>query len=237
MRFGVCAPDLEYAESAIAAGFDYVEFGAGYVAEHAPEIREAWLPVPRTNLFFPGEVRLFIQPTPFEDIARARIAAAATIGTEVMVIGSGGARRAPDDETNGLVDWDDEFVNIVAKIQTIADEYGIRLAPESLNRKETNVGTRLALLAPRLTNRGLGFTADSYHVLLEEEDWEEAIPVAPTHVHISNRNRSAPLSDDEHLIPFVQRLQALGYDDTVTIEGKVDDLSQAASNLRALFTE
>jgi sugar phosphate isomerase/epimerase len=237
MRFGVCARDIGYAQEAIASGFDYAEFGAGYVLDHAKEIRDAWIPAPRTNLFFPGEVRLFIQPSPFEEIARARIAAAASIGTEVMVIGSGGARRAPEDEVDATVDWDVEFVKIVAAVQTIADEYSIRVAPESLNRKETNVGTRLARLAPLLVERGLAFTADSYHMLLEEEDWDEAIPVAPQHVHISNRNRSAPSPTDEELIPFVQRLQALGYDGTVTIEGRVENLAQAAIDLRQLFTE
>jgi len=231
MTFGVCAPDLEFAERAIAAGFDYVEFGAGFVFENTEKIRAAGISTPRTNLFFPGEVRLFIDPTPYTEIARSRIAAAASVGVEVMVVRSGGARRVPDGE-----DGDARFADIVAELQLIATEYGIRLAPESLNSTETNVGVKLTVLARLLHERGLEFTADSYHVLKENEDFAEAIAFAPAHVHIANAPRFAPSKSDLELLPFVDRLRAVNYEGTISIEGKVDNLTDANRNLRELFS-
>ena len=230
MTYGVCAPDLEFAERAIAAGFDYVEFGAGYVLENADRIKASGISTPRTNLFFPGDVRLFIDPTPYRDIARRRIAAASSIGVKVMVVGSGGARRVPDGE-----DGDARFADIVAELQLIADEYDIRLAPESLNHTETNVGVKLAVLAQLLLDRGLHFTADSYHILKEDEDFTQAIPVAPAHVHIANGPRLAPSPSDVELTPFVDRLRAVKYDGSISIEGTIENLVDANRNLRLLF--
>ena len=232
MKFGVCAGNFSTASAALAAGFDYVEFGAGFVESNAAAILDARLPVPRTNLFFPSDVRLFIDPTPYLDIATKRIAAAASIGVTVMVVGSGGSRRAPEDPT---VDWDKQFIAVVSAIQSIGEKFGIRIAPESLNHTETNVGVKLERLAPLLVNAGLSFTADSYHLLYEDEDFDTAIPESPAHVHIANRPRNAPSKDDRELHSFVARLRNLGYDGTVSIEGKITDFAVANRNLRELF--
>ncbi len=232
MTYGVCAPDLEFAEKAIAAGFDFVEFGAGFVLDNTEKIRAAGIPTPRTNLFFPGDVRLFIDPTPYSEIARSRIAAAASIGVEVMVVGSGGARRVPEGE-----DGNARFADLVADLQLLADEYNIRLAPESLNHTETNVGVKLAILSGLLHDRGLDFTADSYHILKESEDFTEAIPFLPAHVHIANAPRFAPSANDLELLPFIERLRTVNYEGTISIEGKIDNLTDANQNLRELFSK
>jgi len=232
MKFGVCAGNIETGMAAVHAGFDYVEFGAGFVESEAAAIRQAGLPTPRTNLFFPSDVRLFVDPTPYLDVATVRIKAAATLGVSVMVLGSGNARRAPDSHS---ADWDREFVTIVSAIQSIATDYGIRIAPESLNGTETNVGVKLERLSKLLVEAGLDFTADSYHLLAENEDFSRAIPVAPAHVHIANRSRMAPSTADIELTPFVDRLRECGFDGTVSIEGKIEDLNAANNDLRELF--
>lgn len=232
MIYGICAPNLDFAQMAIAAGFDYVEFGAGYVLDNSQAIGASGIATPRTNLFLPGDVRLFIDPTPYVEIARERMAAAASIGVKVMVVGSGGARCVPEGQ-----DGDARFADVVGELQVIANEFGIRLAPESLNAGETNVGVKLAVLSRLLQERGLDFTADSYHILKEGEDFAEAIPFAPAHVHIANAPRFAPSPADLELLPFVARLKSLGYDGTITIEGKSGDLVDAVKNLRDLIRE
>ena len=155
-----------------------------------------------------------------------------------MVLGSGGARRAP---AVGQ-EWEDDFVEVAAALDEFAKVHGIRVVPESLNKSETNVGNDLEKLARSLHARGLGYTADAYHVLREEgvsPDWEKQIPFAPAHVHFASYERKVPQPDDRMLEPFFKRLKALGYRGRVSFEGSLEDLTprEALERLRAVASD
>lgn len=249
MRFGVCC-GLDEARLAVEVGFHYVEIGAHLLVK-APDLapyRE--LPIEATNLFFPPDIVLFgPQRTPYLDYARAAVETAAGLGVKTMVVGSGAARNAP--EGVEIDDVNRRFVDIVAEIQEVARNFGIRIAPESLNRSETNVGNDLGRLAASLGARGVGYTADSYHVLFEwnedspisgfppDSHWRAQLPTAPAHVHIADLPRNVPTASDPMVIGFADRLRELLYDGRISLECRRDDpasdLPRALRELELLF--
>jgi sugar phosphate isomerase/epimerase len=126
------------------------------------------------------------------------------------------------------------------------------MAPEGLNRSETNLGTDTGSFAHTLAYYGIPYTADAFHILkewdfdgreggLEEPTarfWEEQLPFAPAHVHVANLvGRAAPLSDDQLLPGFFRRLSKLGYQGLVSLEVSTpfSELNGAADRLRALI--
>jgi len=246
MKFGVCT-GLEESAKILASGFDYVELGAsgfdGMTGDWDPA-PYARLPILATNLFFDHRIRLFgAGKTPYQEYAERTIHRAASLGVPVMVIGSGGPRTAPKD-----IDGDARFVEIVAELAEIARPLGIALAPESLNRTETNVGNDLRRLALGLRDKSVGFTADSYHILYEwdadgrklwlDDLMEDEIPFAPTHVHIADLPRSGVSAEDAMLVAFAARLRELEYDGNVSLEcsrGSDFDYGSALEALKSLF--
>lgn len=223
MRFGVCCR-LEDADSALRAGADYVEVAAWPLAidpEYAAQLKD--LPVEATNLFMPSGLVLKESLPACLDHGKAVIESAERLGIPVVVVGSGGARRFPEEEkVLGLL----VFVDALEVWSSSAKK--LRLAPESLNREETNVGNDLNELATLLSEKGIGFTADSYHVLSEwraeggtegfGELWEHQVSLVPLHVHVSDIDRRAPGAGDPAIESFFQRLKLLGYDARMSFE-------------------
>lgn len=249
MRFGVCG-SLDRSDEILGAGFDYVEVGATSFALADPFDPEPYRRARaiRSNLFFPGSIKLFgPEATAYRDYALSAFERASVIGIEVMVVGSGGTRRAPEGQANATA----AFADVVAELQALATPFGISLAPEALNRSETNVGTSLPELALLLQARGVGYTSDSYHSLHENrtdggdevptaEYWQAEIPILPLHVHVSNLARKVPAADDAMILGFAARLRELGYDGTVSLEAGwpdpvVESWTDVLHNLKSLF--
>lgn len=221
MKFGICCSP-ERGHEYLDAGFDYVEMPAAVLAGDPRAYGD--LPVEVTNVFFPGTVRLIgADPGPYREHARKVIEAAAGYGVSVMVLGSGTARTAPD----GFDPTEAEriFVDIAAELNEMAAPFGIRVAPESLTRNETNVGNILGPFARALVARGLPYTADAYHVLHQGDDpvdWAYEMPVPPAHVHFASKARRTFEPDDPTLEPFFDRLKELGYDERISFEGNLE---------------
>lgn len=251
MKFGVCVqPDR--ADEILSAGFDYIEIAAASLHGENSEFDLApfrGLPILASNLFFPGPMRLYgPDATPYLAYAKRTIERAAQIGIKVMVLGSGGARRSAEG-----IDAEARFVDIAAELNAVAAGYGIAVAPESLNHKETDVGNKMGRLAQDLRAHAVGFTADSYHLLVDwdahfrkpgdsepsAEFWEHEIPFTPVHVHFANLPRTVPTPDDVMVKGFVARLHSLSYDGNVslecTIEARPDALREARQHLSQLF--
>jgi sugar phosphate isomerase/epimerase len=106
VQVGWCAP-LKSLAAARQAGFDYVELGTTEIAglpdtefdQAVEQIRQAGLPVPVTNLFLPATLKVTgpaIDPDAQMAYVRKAFARLSRIGTEIVVFGSGGARRVPD---------------------------------------------------------------------------------------------------------------------------------------------
>jgi sugar phosphate isomerase/epimerase len=230
---------MPQASVAVEAGFDYVEVGVSQFALDEPfdPNRYRAARAETANLFFPGTFRLYdMDRGELEAYIETSIIRARQIGLQVLVVGSGAARAA----TNGLAieEAEQQFIALIASIQGLAGKHGVKVAPESLNQTETNVFNRSADLSKALAQVGVGYTADSYHILRESESLEEAIPFLPTHVHISNGDRKAPSPNDPEMIAFAKRLHELGYTGRVSIEASRsdDDLHTFQSMLADLKT-
>lgn len=242
MRFGVCAGP-ERAREILAAGFDYVEVGAiGFQGRN-----ESWdpapyqgIPVAATNLFFPGDMPLY--SSDWRDYAGRTIERGVSLGVETMVVGSGGARRSTLEVP--VEEAEERFLDVVAACQEMAGD-ALFLAPESLHRGETDVWNDSERIAHGLADRGLAFTADSYHILREWEaegrpdleGWMRMqVPFRPWHVHLSDIRRLPPDPADPQMGAFVARLAELGYERTVSLECPVEDLAVARRSLDRLFS-
>jgi sugar phosphate isomerase/epimerase len=137
------------------------------------------------------------------------------------------------------------FVEVAATLQEIANQHGITIAPESLNRSETNVGNDLGELAHRLRASGVGYTADLYHILFEanadgvQPDMVAQVPFTPNHVHLADLPRFAPDVDDSAVNAFARRLRELGYNARISLEcqrpNPAEDLAKGLATMRALF--
>lgn len=247
MRFGVCC-SLGQAKSVLNAGFDYVELPAGQLFGGVEE--PEWtlfegLAIQATNLFVHGDLKL-VGPDKGDvrGYAERVIPRAAKAGVQTMVIGSGGARRAP--AGYDLDAAEDDFLDAASLCSKIAAEHGIVIAPESLRPEETNVGCFLGDFARMLNYRGVAYTADSFHVLNQPgafpEDssfWNSELPFAPVHVHLGDKERTWRVGEAEELRGFVGRLKELGYDGRVSLECSWSDfekeLPEALSQVRELM--
>jgi len=256
VKFGLCCSP-EVSRTALELGVDYVEVGAvgfnGLQPDWDRSVFEG-MPIEATNVFFPCSIKL-VGPnrTPFLDYARRTVERAASVGVQVMVIGSGGSRSAPDGYDP--LEAEAEFVEAAAAVQEIARPFGIVIAPESLTRLETNVGNDLGRLARTLRSKSVAYTADSFHVLKEwaldlggestpvegpsESYWRDQIPFAPAHIHIGDLPRNAPKADDPMMQGFARRIRELGYEARISLECRLgeieEELPAALRELRRLF--
>ncbi|MBS1704647.1 MAG: sugar phosphate isomerase/epimerase [Armatimonadetes bacterium] len=238
IRFGVCVP-YNLVTSALRLGADYAEVpghsAAEFVAQQQDQLPSS---IEATNLFFPEGYNLFSDPEgKIVAHAKTAIAAASKLGVKVMVLGSGGARRAPAemDPDEAL----EKFVLWAYQLDDLAAQFKMRVAPESLSPEETNVGTELRPLAHLLLHKGLAFTADSRHILRELTTISKAIPATPIHVHLAMPDGSPPRAHSLELQSFAARLLDLGYSGRVSLECRWTDfeseLPAALSAARNLF--
>ena len=225
MRLGLCCNPSE-GPAALAMGYDYVEYPA---ASHEPS--------ETTNLFYSADVRLYGPGADGLKRGKAVIDAAALRGVRIMVLGSGGVRKTEGD----VAEAEKIFYDLAAELDRYAQTLGLRLAPESLNPSETNVGTSLPDLARALREREAPYTADSYHALVETgtkdaglDFWREQVPFAPLHVHFAPHDRAIPTGKDATLQALFDRLRELGYDGRASLECHRDGIPDPAPLRRLL---
>ena len=247
MRFGVCC-SLRQAPTVLASGFDYVELPAGQL--FSPQAQPDFdalqkLNVEATNLFVEGDLML-VGPDKGDvrGYAERVVEKAALAGVQVMVIGSGAARRSP--AGYDLDAAEDDFYRSMAICAEVGRAHGVVIAPESLRREETNVGNYLGDLARMLQFKGIGYTADSFHVFhqpgaspSDASFWAHELPQAPSHVHLSTSDRMWRVSEERDLKMFSTRLLELGYGGRVSLECRWEDfeaeLPMALAQVRELF--
>lgn len=242
MKFGICGP-AELWPAAREAGFDVIEISASATFANDPPI----LPsggIYSTNLFFPGDIEIYHDPEPVTTYTKHLFPAAEAAGVRLMVIGSGRVRNSPTPEA--ATEFEERFCALIAHLCEYAGPRGITLAPENLNRDETQVGIRTPEFFDRLTKHQVPFTVDTYHVFREAAhegvavDWIRAVPTRPAHIHIASAERQMPTPDDPQLRAFAAHVLSLGFDGCVSYEGagerSVERLTQLHQDLRALFS-
>jgi D-psicose/D-tagatose/L-ribulose 3-epimerase len=250
VKVGYCT-GLKNLEAAKAAGFDYVELGATEIAAlsdaefdaAAAKIKTLGIATPVANLFLPGTLKVTGPATdPEAQMAHVRkvFTRLEKLGTEIVVFGSGGARRVPE----GFAQ-DEAFKQLVdfgKRAATEARLHGITIAIEPLRKQETNIinsaGEGLELVNA-IGHPNFQLMIDFYHLASEQEDPAIVIKAKDhlRHLHVANPNgRVFPQKWEEFdYAPFFANLKAIGYDKRISMEGNTTDLASQAPVTIALL--
>lgn len=239
MRFGCCA-GLDRLTAVAKAGYDYIEPGLrGTVApleglEKFEEARRLLAGAPITpeafNLFVPGSLNLVGPEVEGEKVERYVTSACervSALGGRIIVFGSGGARRRPDDfpeeETRSQLE---HFLRLAGDA---AQQAGLQIAVEPLSQAETNTINTVAEgldLALSLKHPGVHVLADLYHMAAEGESYDvlERTEGRLIHVHLAEPpDRTAPGAVGYDFRPFFAALSEGGYRGRISVECRWQD--------------
>lgn len=242
MQFGCCC-SIEQAEIAHTAGFDYLECT---VVSLLPEANEAMfapilerylaapLPVQACNVFLPGDMKIVgpeVDRDRVQHYVRTALRRVRLIGADLVVFGSGTARRIPDGwDPAAAEDQLTDFLRLVADAATAQD---ITVVIEPLNRKESNVLNSVpegVALARRVDRPSIRVLADFYHMDEEQEPLRHLVDYKDwlAHIHVADTGRRAPGSGHYPYGEFVDLLRQANYDGMVSIECRWENFAEEA---------
>ena len=239
MKLGICTSS-KYASDIQKAGFDYIELGLasiGLMDEAAFTEYAASVSVPSLafNGFFDRNVHKLVGEQVdlplIENFTRTALQRAAKLGCKTAVLGSGYSRQVPDgfDQSRAL----SQFESVVILAGKIAAEYGIVIAVEPLNYRETNLLNTYAETADFARKIGMdnvGVTADFYHIVQNGEGWDGLYQNADMlrHVHICHpETRMVPKPGDGFDYgEFKKIFDRIGYNGLVSVEGHTPNPEQ-----------
>jgi len=237
MRFGLCGKGEDW-EAAERLGFDYLELPVNWLEGLDDQVFGALLEegkkrsikVERCNLLFPKNL-LLVGPEKAGEAAVVSYARHAfsrmrKLNADLAVFGSGKSRNFPAGLSYG--EGMEELLKVTRLVADVAREYGITIALEELNRNESNCLTSLtecALFAAWVGRDNVSVLADMYHMVSEQEPLTDISLVGRlSHAHIAVRGtRGYPTVKDADLELFFQQLGSIGYEGTLSIEGKTAD--------------
>jgi len=177
------------------------------------------------NIFMPGDMKLVGPKVDEEAIlqyARGVFKRCQLAGIDLVIWGSGGARRVPDGWDNARAH--DQFVGIARKVASVAKEYHVTLALENLNSTETNfINTvdEALKVVKEVDHSNFRLCVDIYHMLMENES--PAI-IAKTkkylvHCDIAERDgRTAPGVHGQDFVPYLTALKKVDYHKVIILE-------------------
>ena len=158
------------------------------------------------------------------------------------MVGNGGSRRIP--EGHDRIGVEAEFVEVLRIIGNEAAKYGITVALEPLNTRETdfiNSVPEAVAIAKTAALPQVRVLADFYHMRMDEEPMEALLDAKGllAHVHIANSHgRIFPADVGEDLYDaFFGMLGRIGYNERISLEATAKDLAQEAPAALAVLRE
>ncbi|MDR1569153.1 MAG: sugar phosphate isomerase/epimerase [Oscillospiraceae bacterium] len=271
IRLGICA-GWERAGQAANIGYDYIEMGLAATASMTDKDYHTALETVLTspiraeafNVMLPSTLSLTgadISLDPVITYLERAIPRAAAFGAQVIVFGSGGARRVPE-----RWDTDSAWAQLIAFLRVCLpylEEHGIALAIEPLRKAETNIihtvreGASLAAAVgypfggeSRFSsygerradvNRWIGVLGDTYHMAAEGEGYQSLIDAKDLlkHVHTAeSATRAYPsIGDGTDYKGLFAALNSAGYSGRVSVEGRTDDFDTDAPRALAALQD
>lgn len=226
-----------------AAGYDYIEENVQKLLSpaipedtfrvHLAQLKKMQCKVQACNVFFPGEIRLTgnnvneQQVLTYVDGVMAR---AKRAGIGLIVLGSGGSRRLPDNYNKDSATL--QFIGLCRKIAVVAGKYDCVIAIENLNSTETNFVNTLEEannIVTAVHHPNFKLTADIYHMLKEHESPDMIKKAAKNlvHCHIAEREkRTAPGSTGNDVTPYIAALASIHYTGRISLECRWENMSQ-----------
>lgn len=231
------------------AGFDFIEWpmsrtvgtmdeaafaGVRDLAASLSITPEAW------NVMLPPALKVVgpdVDTDAFTRYVETAFTRAATLGGEVVVFGSGGARSVPEG-------WDHQeairqFEDACRIAGDTARRHGLTIAIEPLNTAETNLVTSVdegAAIVDRLRHPAIRLLSDLYHVKQEGEPMADTGRVAAklAHVHIAaphSRTLPEPGEHDAVYDEWFATLERAGYNGRISLECREVTPDAAARSL------
>ncbi|MCX6955293.1 MAG: sugar phosphate isomerase/epimerase, partial [Verrucomicrobia bacterium] len=164
------------------------------------------------------------------------------VGMTLIVFGSAGARMVP--EGFPIAKAFEQYVDILRQFAPLAEENGVTIVVEPLNRGECNlVNTILegAEAVRRANHSAVKLLVDIFHMLRNGESADDIVKVGPLirHAHVAeNKDRAAPGVHGENHRAFYRALNRAGYRGRLTVEADWTDLpNQIAPTLAAIRTQ
>jgi sugar phosphate isomerase/epimerase len=252
MKIGVCT-GVDNISIAEMIGFDYLEPAVSAVAsmeevdfeKSVKLVEESNIKCEVFNIFFPGTIKLFSEDFSMEVIdeyVRKAFKRIKTLGAEIAVFGSGGARKIPEGMSDGFART--RMQDVLIFIGDIAKEFDINVAIEPLNTRETNNINSVAdalELKKKIDHPNIKLLADFYHMRMEIEDMvilnEAALDII--HLHIANSNKRVYPRDagEDAYEEFFEMLKTIGYSGRLSIEVSGGDLKEDGPGALSLLRE
>jgi sugar phosphate isomerase/epimerase len=236
MQFGICAP-LSDADAARSAGGDFLEIS---VQSLPVELAGTNLPVRACNALVPATLKITgmeANSGGLRDYLARTCQAAAAIGVEILVFGSGAARHVPDGFDSAKVR--PQLLDFLRAAGWAASEHGLTVVIEPLSRAECNVLHTIdeCMELVKLVNLpSVQCLVDSYHFWVNGDSLESLRRAMPHiyHVHVADREgRVAPgLSGSSDYLPLFRVLKEGGYNRRISIEAL--NFNIAADGKRAM---
>ncbi len=141
-------------------------------------------------------------------------------GHELTVVPATVGKVTPDGTPEEEWSW---VVAGLQEVYALAEERGVRLALEPLNRFETYFMNRAdqAMALAEAVGPNCGVCLDVFHMNIEEKDMLAAVRASSSRlvdVHVAENNRLAPGMGSVDWTSFVKTLDEIGYDGALTME-------------------
>ena len=235
MKIGVCGGSKD-AKTIKKHGYDYVEENFSVISSMTDaEFEKALstysdigISVYSTNGFFPAGFEIYGEKNAGRALAYAEsgLRRAAKLGVKIVIIGSGGQRRIPDNADRSA--YEAEFVSLVGKIADEAGKYGISIAVEPLKYAETNFINTVAdgvRICEKTGRKNVGTMVDFHHFSQNGESGDELIAAGEKliHAHLARPNDDRLIPTDISDLPTIKKwaamLAAADYKGNISLEG------------------
>jgi sugar phosphate isomerase/epimerase len=141
-------------------------------------------------------------------------------GTEITIVPTTVGKVSPD--ASPQVEWD-WVVEALCEIYDLAEQRGVRMALEPLNRFETYFLNRAeqAVALAEAVGPNCGVCMDAFHMNIEEDDFLQSIRTAGPRLadfHVADNNRLAAGMGTIDWAATIETLRQVGYDGALTVE-------------------
>jgi len=156
-------------------------------------------------------------------------------GAQIIVFGSGGARRRPEGFDAGKADA--QIMDFLGLCEKYGAKYGVDIVIEPLNDRESNMILSVNEgyeLWKKAALPHVWLLADSFHMHVAGEGYGVLNKAAPAlrHVHIADRDRILPGKLGEGGVDFkalFARLKSIGYTGRVSVECPFPNLREESA--------
>ncbi len=241
MQIGFCTDPATLATLPARPQCDFIEgHVVNFLAPEAPDadfapraaaLRTCGFPMPAANVLLPAALKCSgpdIDYARLDRYAHTVFRRAKEIGMTLIVFGSAGARMVP--EGFPVAKAFEQYVDILRQFAPLAEENGVTIVVEPLNRGECNlVNTILegAEAVRRANHPAVKLLVDIFHMLRNGESPDDIVKVGPLirHAHVAeNKDRAAPGTHGDDFRPFLRALHRAGYNDRLALEPIWTDL-------------